>query len=217
MANKQSIITELKSIHILRFLLSLSVIIHHYRAFPDVFKCNKGEKCFPSYKYLHIIAAFGQKYAVATFWFISGVIFSKLYEEPIRERFTSFKQYMVNRFSRLYPLHFVTLLITACLQYFIYKAHKRFFIYSNNTPKAFMENLVFTHSWKNPRQYSFNAPSWSLGVEIKIYILFFFLSNVGLMRSLFSTTLVWWFFSLCSTAKQCFCKRCYQPVLSTFL
>ena len=53
-------------------------------------------------------------YGVHIFYCISGFVFAYVYLD-LRNN-TSFKEFSINRFSRLYPLHFATLLIVALFQ-----------------------------------------------------------------------------------------------------
>src|SRR5260370_33698391 len=51
--------------------------------------------------------------AVSSFFCLSGSVFFWLYEKKVVEGKTSFVEFSVLRFSRLYPLHFATLILVA--------------------------------------------------------------------------------------------------------
>jgi peptidoglycan/LPS O-acetylase OafA/YrhL len=112
--------------------------------------------------------------AVDIFFILSGFIFFTLYRNKIAEHSLSFRDFAVLRFSRLYPLHWLTLIIVLMVQVFIdinglpvdyTGSHWKFFFFLINVPM--LQNGWFT------TYYSFNAPSWSISIEIMMYLLFF--------------------------------------------
>ena len=56
-------------------------------------------------------------HAVVIFWMISGFIFFWKYSESVHAKTVSGLQFFFFRFSRLYPLHFVTLMIIVIFQF----------------------------------------------------------------------------------------------------
>jgi peptidoglycan/LPS O-acetylase OafA/YrhL len=70
-------------------------------------------------------------FAVQIFWMISGFIFLWKYSKPINEGMVSAYQFFVLRFSRLYPLHFVTLIVVALLQLAYIEIHDTSFVFGN--------------------------------------------------------------------------------------
>lgn len=111
---------------------------------------------------------------VDLFFVLSGFIFSVVYKEKILTKLISVKEYVVLRFSRLYPLHLLTLLIVAGIQVFRYKYGLGYFVFTGNTVYLFVMNLLFQQNGIFA-DFSFNAPSWSISVEIISYTLFFIL------------------------------------------
>ena len=184
-------ISQLKGLDLLRFLLALSVTVFHYINFFTLSSCNDVKHCFPSYAYLHAMYTYGSHYAVPTFWLVSGIIFMKVYNEQVSGGRISLKQYALNRLSRLYPLHLVTLIIVAMLQNIFHYIYKRYFVFLNNTSRAFTENLLFIHTWQSSSTLSFNGPSWSVSAEILVYFVFFLLSFGQLFNSWPTTIAVW--------------------------
>jgi peptidoglycan/LPS O-acetylase OafA/YrhL len=110
--------------------------------------------------------------AVDLFFCLSGFIFYWLYSEKIWTRETSMKEFVVLRFSRLYPLHFLTLLIVVAGQRVLLWLTGSVFVFSNNDPYHFLLQLVFASNWGFERGYSFNGPIWSVSVEVLIYAVF---------------------------------------------
>lgn len=182
---------ELKGLDFLRFVLALNVTVFHYVHFFTFFSCKDMQQCFPSYTYLHVMYAHGSHHVVSTFWLVSGIVFMKVYNERISNGEITLKDYALNRMSRLYPLHFVTLLLVAILQNSFHHIYKRYFTYTNNTCQTFIENLLFIQSWRSSFTFSFNGPSWSVSTEILIYFMFFLLSFNQLFKNLPMTIAVW--------------------------
>lgn len=107
--------------------------------------------------------------AVMLFWTISGFVFMNVYAGTRPGGWTFF----VNRFSRLYPLHFVTLLVVAGLQAIAVPALGHPLIYGINDAYHFMLQLFFASEWGLQQGRSFNGPIWSISVEVLIYFVFY--------------------------------------------
>jgi len=125
--------SKLFGLEIIRFLSSLSVLVWHYQHFSMI--AHKPvdfiKKQQPFYGVLRLFYEYGY-HGVQVFWCISGFIFFWKYRGLISSRAISWKQFFMLRFSRLYPLHFVTLLLVMVLQ-FIYFSHTHyFFVYPYN-------------------------------------------------------------------------------------
>ncbi|GAA3403020.1 acyltransferase [Paenibacillus hodogayensis] len=107
------------------------------------------------------------------FFVLSGFIFMHVYSQRIKEKRISFKEYGILRLSRLYPLHIVTLVIVSIIQFIRSLELNNFFIYQYNDVYHFVLNIFFLqHGWFD-YGFSFNAPTWSISVEIVAYILLF--------------------------------------------
>ncbi|WP_143321017.1 acyltransferase [Clostridium sp. HBUAS56010] len=118
--------------------------------------------------------------AVEFFFLLSGYIFFYKYSKPISEGTISFRNFFILRFSRLYPLHFVTLTVVMLFQWYRIFQGKDFFIYSNNNLYHFLLNIFFIQNGWIYTDWSFNAPSWSVSVELLAYFLFYqILKNIG--------------------------------------
>jgi peptidoglycan/LPS O-acetylase OafA/YrhL len=110
--------------------------------------------------------------AVDLFFCLSGFIFYWLYSEKVWTRETSLKEFVVLRFSRLYPLHFLSLLFVVAGQHVLLWLTGSGFCDSNNDPYHFTLQLVFASQWGFERGYSFNGPIWSVSVEVLLYAVF---------------------------------------------
>jgi len=130
--------------------------------------------------------------AVELFWMISGFVFTAVYIG----RTCDVRSFFVQRFSRLYPLHFLTLLAIAGVQFWSHRALGYFQIVQYNDPYHFVLNLLFISSWGLARGASFNFPIWSVSVEIVIYWVFFLSLRVLFRRGLWGPVAVAGFFWL---------------------
>ena len=77
------------------------------------------------------------------------------------------------RFSRLYPLHFVTLIFVAVAQYLYIKTHHKPFVFAHNDFHYFLLQLALASNWFGWQALTFNGPIWSVSVEVLAYIFFF--------------------------------------------
>ena len=88
------------------------------------------------------------------------------------------RTYLVNRVSRLYPLHVVTLLAVALLQEAFRRAgHGISFVYPFNDLRHFGLQLLMLSHWGLQQGFSFNGPVWSVSVEEFCYLAFFFVAS----------------------------------------
>jgi len=117
-------------------------------------------------------------YAVDLFFTLSGFIFFWQYARPIVERTVSAREFFVLRFSRLYPLHGLTLLLVVIGQALHQRLAGSPFVYQHNDAYHFVLNVLFASSWGVEQGYSWNAPAWSISVEVALYVLFFFVCRV---------------------------------------
>ena len=165
---------RLYSLDVLRGLAALSVVFWHWQHFfysgttPGVVEVEKE----PLYSVFFLFYNKGWL-AVDLFFSLSGFVFYWLYSSRIAERRITFRNFAVLRFSRLYPLHLATLLFVAIAQLWFIRTIGSPFIYQHNDRRHFLLNLLFTSSWGLESGYSFNAPIWSVSVEMLLYALFF--------------------------------------------
>jgi peptidoglycan/LPS O-acetylase OafA/YrhL len=175
--SKQS---HLCNIDLLRGLATIAVLVWHYQHFyyPKAGMHLAGwspdqQPMFTSLEWLYLKGT----WAVTFFWILSGFIFFHVYAQG---RVITVRKFFVNRFSRLYPLHFITLCLVAMLQLFSMTFFNHFQIYLENNPYHFFLNLIFASHWGFQSGFSFNAPIWSVSVEVLAYVVFFcYLKGVG--------------------------------------
>jgi peptidoglycan/LPS O-acetylase OafA/YrhL len=122
--------------------------------------------------------------AVDLFFGLSGFIFFWLYAKGIAEGRVSAADFFVLRFSRLYPLHLVTLLAVGVEQWAFRRLTGHFFIYSWNDRYHLALNLPLASSWGLEHGFSFNGPIWSVSVEVALYLMFFVLCRTLRIRAI---------------------------------
>jgi peptidoglycan/LPS O-acetylase OafA/YrhL len=163
-----------------RGLASLSVVIWHYQHF---YFDNHGKlsanfilEAQPFYSSLQWFYRHGSE-AVQLFFAISGFIFFLTCHTAISTQKMSGWRFAALRFSRLYPLHVVTLLFVALAQTLSYRLDGHHIVYQHNDGWHFFAQLFFASHWGFQGGQSFNGPIWSVSVEIILYALFFGLSR----------------------------------------
>ena len=167
---------RLYSLDILRGLASLCVVFWHWQHFfigtalKSTFKITDQ----PLFNIFFLFYNSGDL-AVDLFFSLSGFIFFWLYPQRIYQDIVSAKDFFLLRFSRLYPLHFLTLIIVALGQLCSSKILGSTFVYKENDMFHFILNLFFASSVGLEQGYSFNAPIWSVSVECCLYSIFFIL------------------------------------------
>ena len=166
--------SKLIGIELVRFMAALSILIWHYQMFTYIGETptNFFRDQQPFYSKLKIFYDYGG-YGVTVFWYISGYIFFWKYGDLISKRLISGKHFFILRISRLYPLHFLTLLLVAILQFLYFRTHEYYFTYPYNDIKHFILHIFFASYWGLQKGFSFNNPIWSVSVEVLIYFIFF--------------------------------------------
>lgn len=177
-------IKRLGYIDSLRGIASLIVAIFwHYQHFSDAFQPNSIGSIPPLYQFFP--ARFFYSHGdvmVDLFFVLSGVIFSYTYRAKIGQFKVDGYSFFVKRFSRLYPIHLLTLLLAAVLAYVYYNKVGRYPLFGHNDAYNFdtyhfLLNVLFLQKGFLDAGYSFNVPAWSLSIEAFMYLLFFLQSR----------------------------------------
>lgn len=182
------------NIDFLRGIAAIVILLWHYQHFyfpeaginpiagrPEI------QPFFDLFSWFYIYGAS----AVQFFWIISGFVFFHAYEQ---RRNISIREFFSHRFSRLYPLHFITLCIITALQFISLAWLGKFQIYPLNDIFHFFLNLFMASHWGFQEGWSFNAPIWSISIEILVYIMFFvFLKAFGVRLI---TVFAWFLWSM---------------------
>jgi len=151
-------------IDFLRWFAAFAVVSYHYVVCFQITEIKNNS--FLNYLVLN------KEYApnfVWLFWSISGFVFTNIY---ILRNIT-FKNFFVARFARLYPLHFLTLIIVGIIQIISLALFNHTQLNSDIDVYHFLLHLFFVSDWGFQNNWSFNAPVWSVSIEFPIYFLFF--------------------------------------------
>jgi len=166
---------KLLGLELLRFVSAVAVLIFHYQHF--VFRGVTQPVDFdrtrqPLYSILSLFYERGFE-GVQVFWCISGFIFFWKYRDAIADGRVGGRKFFVLRFSRLYPLHFATLLLVAFLQLIYSRVNGEFYVYPYNDLRHFILQLFMASNWGFQAGDSFNGPIWSISLEVLAYGMFY--------------------------------------------
>ena len=166
---------KLLGLEVIRFTCAMAVLVWHYHHFAMI---GDGAALTRPHAPLGTLLSpfynFGL-FGVQIFWCISGFIFYWKYAGAIASRRIEPKRFFWLRFSRLYPLHFVTLLIVAALQPIYSSLAGHPFVFMENGIGNFLLQLFLADQWAGSRAMSFNGPIWSVSAEVFVYVGFFLL------------------------------------------
>ena len=176
---------HIASLDLLRGLAALAVVVWHWRwFFSDPVTGLIAHSSISALPFRYILyPAYSMGYlAVDLFFAISGFIFFHMYRDSVTSGQISSRKFCWNRFTRLYPLHIVTLLIVAAAQPIYHASNAAYFVYPDNSLAYFALQFFMASNWMPGTPYSFNGPIWSLSIEILLYALFYVLARRGLAK-----------------------------------
>lgn len=176
---------SLLGLELMRFACAVSVLLWHYQHFFFQGGALVGFETTsqPLYAWFKPFYEAGWL-GVQAFWALSGFIFFWKYAQPVAQGQVSTRRFAVLRFSRLYPLHLLTLLLVAALGLWYRHLHGSDYVYQYNDWAHFALQLFMASDWLGRSEWSFNGPIWSISIEVLVYALFFALCKLGLTR--------WW-------------------------
>ena len=161
-----------QSIDLLRGLSAIAILVFHFHHFlmggGAMNIASNRDREVGILNALSLLRDWGAL-AVMLFWMISGFVFMNVYAAGKPKFYT----FLVNRISRLYPIHIITLLVVAALQIAAMNFFGHFLIYQINDAFHFVLNIFFASEWGFERGNSFNGPIWSVSVEVLIYAVFY--------------------------------------------
>ena len=153
----------------IRGIAAVVVLMYHYW----LFFCFNTSFAPPFHEIVYKINRYGF-FAVDLFFILSGFIFCSIYGEKVASQKVSLKEFSLLRFSRLYPLHWLTLLIVLVMQLFRSShALSDYPVGYSHSLFSFLLNIPLVQNGWVTTAYSFNGPAWSISVEIMMYLLFF--------------------------------------------
>ncbi|WP_410016138.1 acyltransferase family protein [Sodalis sp. C49] len=156
---------RLTSLTSLRFFAAAGVFLHHFEFYGD----TKSPFLILLKKIL-----FEGFVGVTFFYVLSGFIIAYSYEQHRLKGTYRTRDFLFNRFSRLYPVHFLTLLI-AILAYIPFQ------YFNIINPSQLLANIFLFQSAYPDSQYyfNFNGVAWSVSTEMFFYVAFVFLVTLN--------------------------------------
>lgn len=165
--------SKLLGLELVRFTCAFAVLVWHYQHFYDIAGAPEFVRAAqPLHAPLALFYDYGL-FGVQLFWGISGFIFFWKYGQAISDGAVTGLKFFWLRFSRLYPLHIVTLLLVAALQPMHVALTGTSFVYHGNDLPNFMMQLGMATHWGPPIPFTFNGPIWSVSAEVFVYAVFF--------------------------------------------
>lgn len=157
-ANKK----EIRSLTGIRGIAALVVAIHHFisKYYIDYFE----QKASHSWVgYVQFNYANHGYLMVEMFFILSGFVLALSYDKRFSDKISlrEYKQFMIKRFNRVYPLYFFSTIVY-------------FFVFNSDKVKEFdvlLINFLFLELWF-PKEFSLNNVSWSLCAEWFLYVIF---------------------------------------------
>lgn len=152
---------RIRALDTLRGIAAVVVVVWHYRFY---FK----DKPFP-----RLFAPFynNGQVAVDLFFVLSGFVLIHVYGDRLRD-WKSMGDFVAHRVARLYPLHLLTLIVTASIVAIAAWTPQRPFLYAFNDQYHFALNLGLAQYIGLQYGWSYNGPSWSISTEFWTNILF---------------------------------------------
>ena len=173
------VIKHIKPLTSMRFIFCFMVFLSHITTFFNVSETK-------SLKWLSF-NIFREGYLGVSFFFIlSGFILSYTYHNKLTTKLVSSKEFIINRITRIYPLHFLTLIVSLPLVLVSISSGLDFIIKSIN----FFINGTLIQSFVPVKSvyFGFNSPSWSISTEMFFYLLtpllFNFLYKINNIKSI---------------------------------
>jgi peptidoglycan/LPS O-acetylase OafA/YrhL len=110
------------------------------------------------------------------FFVLSGFVIAANYAERLQRGF-SLLRYMVLRLGRVWPLHMVILLAALALKIGSFAVHPAAYaggqiFYGNRTFADFLISAALLHVWQGPDGNGWNTQSWSISIEVFLYLAF---------------------------------------------
>jgi peptidoglycan/LPS O-acetylase OafA/YrhL len=167
---------RLYSLDVLRGVAALAIIFWHWQHFFGIHGTwQPGWSRLQEPGYAVFKPLFDEGWvAVDIFFAVSGFVFFWLYLEPVRRREIGAGKFALQRFSRLYPLYFVTLLLAAALQLAFHHVTGNWFIFDANDWSHFVKSIFLVQQWLPPDEaQSFDGPVWAVSIEVLLYLIFF--------------------------------------------
>lgn len=174
---------EIVSLTSLRFFAAFYILLYHVYGLSlnDIDVTAR----LPTWRVFHNFLLQGYL-AVDFFFVLSGFILAYRYIPEFRNQNFNYKDFLLKRFARLYPVHALMVLFV----FILFIIFSFWGLHPASNPRnlsIFLFNLFMLNGLWLTEDFFFNAPSWSISLEFVIYFLFpviVFLTNLLNARSL---------------------------------
>ncbi len=156
---------SLHSLTGIRFFAAAAVVVFHFRSHVATL--------FPATRPWEPVAAVGDA-GVDLFFILSGFIISYTYADRFRVwSAREYREFLVLRLARMYPLHLVMLLALGVAVFAARTMLGAEDVLSESDGGNFLQHLLLVVSWRTDDEYlSWNYPAWSVSAEWFAYLLF---------------------------------------------
>lgn len=172
---------RIKFLDSIRGVAAIGVVIWHYQHFfalsggcedsTSEGVCNGSPA--PLYSVLKYFYENGFR-MVDLFFIISGLVMFSRYQSGVSDGTVTFKQFLIARVARLWPLAIATLCVAALLTWTHRVVYGSFLFYEDNDVTTFVLNALFLHAgFFRGVDLSFNGPSWTIAIEFWMYLSLF--------------------------------------------
>lgn len=175
---KQSAVNQIKTLTPLRGIAALCIIAFHYHQI----LAFAGYNLRP--QFLERLIEKGYLW-VDFFFILSGFILFHVYHARLSQKLNklNYRQFLVARFARIYPLHLFTLFLLVALQLPIYLVDSKFAFSEEFFPLiGLFTNITMLGAIGN-LPYGWNDVSWAVGAEWYTCMLFPFMLSLFLRNS----------------------------------
>lgn len=152
----------------LKGISSIGIVIYHYGHFSQI-----GLTDPPFSEIFDYIYVYGY-YLVDLFFIISGFLFYKAFSLKIANCEIDFKQFIMQRYIKLFPLFLVTTGVTAVGQWIILYHTGSTFMHGADLYSLLL-NMIGLQYVGLDNGLSFNGPAWYISVLMLCYVAYFFI------------------------------------------
>lgn len=150
-----------------RFIAAVAIVFFHYHN-DIIFKTNSD--------FIEILKS-NLNLGVSYFYVLSGFVMMLAYGY---KSFVQPKEYYINRFARIYPLHILASVLFIIVSILVSIKYLEYYHFPNTS--ILLEHIFLIQAWVPQNALSLNFPSWSISVEIFFYLCFPFLFNYFLKK-----------------------------------
>lgn len=159
----------------MRTVAALVVVLYHWHHFENAHlgSSSLDPTRYPLYDVLQPAYTNG-RFAVTLFFMLSGFIFFHLFADKVNSGELTWREFAWRRFTRLYPLYIITLMVVVVLRPWFFNMWGFYFQpdAANSLP-MFIATLFGVQSWGLEQTFAYNRPAWSISIEFFLYLAFF--------------------------------------------